>query len=250
MQNTEAKNPSSNPSHGVRALTIQDQAPDAEIFINRSCYSLSEIVAGKKVVDIGCGYGRFQSVVETAGGSWVGVEPFEGGAHMVVGSAEDLPFEDKTFDVAIMHAVLEHVQDVNASFSEASRVLKPGGKLVGYVAFMECFHEISYSHLSYKALEYYAEKHNMKLKKVSGGGEFGISYHLGVLLYPVPTKLLRRLIDKVIRGTFRLKSRIAYVGLRWRRKWDVARAKEYARLYYQVECLRQSVGFDFVIEKR
>lgn len=161
-------------SQGVRKLTIKDQAPDCEISINKPVYLLSEIVKGKKVIDIGCGYGKNRKLVEELGGEWVGVEPFEGGAHTVVADAQNLPFEDNTFDVAIMDAVLEHIPEVEKAIAETARVLKPGGLFVGYAAFMECFHEISYSHLSFKALEHYAKINNMKLQKISGGTRFGI----------------------------------------------------------------------------
>ena len=74
-----------------------------------------------------------------------------------------------------MQAVLEHVQDVDASFAEVARVLKPGGLFVDYVARMKCFHEISYSHLSFKALELYAKKHGMKLTKGGIASALGIT---------------------------------------------------------------------------
>jgi SAM-dependent methyltransferase len=238
------------PGQGVRTLTLKDQAPDCEIFIHQSVYQLSDLVKNKKVVDIGCGYGRNRTLVESLGGTWIGVEPFEGGAHTVVANAENLPFEDNTFDVAIMDAVLEHIPHVSLAFTEVARVLKPGGLFVGYSAFMECFHEISYSHLSFKALEYYAQINGMKLEKISGGGGFGIDYHARVIAYPLPFKLMRKIIASLIRGTFRMKSRIAYLGLRYKRKLGVKEAKELAQLYYKVECLRQSVGFQFVIRKQ
>ena len=44
--------------------------------------------------------------------------------------AEALPFEDDFFDLVVGHAVLHHLPDVEASFKEAFRVLKPGGALV------------------------------------------------------------------------------------------------------------------------
>jgi len=234
---------------GVRKLTLKDQAPQCEIFINRPIYDFEEIVANKKVVDIGCGYGRNKSIVEAAGGEWVGVEPFEGGAHTVVGDAENLPFEDESFDVAIMDAVLEHVPDVGKAFAEVARVLKLGGVFIGYVAFMECYHEISYSHLSFKALEHYSEINGMKLEKISGGGAFGIDYHLNVLLYPFPFKIFRKTVAWMIRFTIKLKSKAAYFGLRYKRKLNRGEAGEMADLYYRVECLRQSNGFTHLIRK-
>lgn len=234
---------------GVRTLTLEDQAPQCEIYINKPIYDFKEIVANKKVVDIGCGYGKNKSIVESVGGEWVGVEPFEGGAHTVVASAEDLPFEDESFDVVIMDAVLEHIPDVGKAFSEAARVLRPNGVFIGYVAFMECFHEISYSHLSFKALEHYSNINGMKLEKIAGGSAFGIDYHLRVLLYPFPFKYSRRLVAKLIRLTFRIKSKLAYLGLRYKRKMKAADAKEMAKLYYKVECLRQSNGYTHLIRK-
>lgn len=245
--NKKAKDPPL--GKGVRKLTVKDQAPDCEIFINKQLYEVVDLVAGKKVVDIGCGYGRNKPIVESVGGEWIGVEPFEGGEHTVVGRAEDLPFEDNTFDVAIMDAVLEHVPDVAASFTEVARVLKPGGIFIGYVAFMECFHEISYSHISFKALEHYSTVNNMKLEKISGGSGFGIDYHTKVILYPIRARLLGKFIAWNIRGTFKLKSNLAYYGLRYKRKMNKKDAKELKNLYYKVECLRQSKGFSYIIRK-
>lgn len=237
------------PGQGVRKLTIKDQAPDCEIFINQEIYDLQDICRGKKVVDIGCGYGRNKPIVESVGGEWVGVEPFEGGAHTVVADAENLPFEDNTFDVAIMDAVLEHIPDVGKAYAEMARVLKPGGLFVGYVAFMECFHEISYSHLSFKAIEHYSNINNMTLEKIAGGSRFGIDYHLNVLFYPLPFKYVRGLVAALHRGLFKLKSKLAYVGLRLIRKMSHIEAQELSNLYYKVECLRQSNGFTYVVRK-
>jgi SAM-dependent methyltransferase len=236
-------------SQGVRKLSLKDQAPDCEIYINERIYELKDLVTGKRVVDIGCGYGRNRVTVEAAGGEWVGVEPFEGGAHTVVASAESLPFEDNCFDVAIMDAVLEHIPDVAKAFSEVARVLKPGGIFIGYVAFMECFHEISYSHLSFKAMEYYSNANGMKLTKISGGSGFGIDYHLRVLLYPIPFGSMKQIIASSIRAIFRVKASFAELGLRYKRKLSRKEAKELAKLYYQVECLRQSHGFSYIIQK-
>ncbi len=42
-------------------------------------------------------------------------------------SAEDLPFEDASFDLVYSSHVLEHIPDLNKAMQEMARVLKPGG---------------------------------------------------------------------------------------------------------------------------
>ena len=148
-----------------------------------------------------------------------------------------------------MDAVLEHIPDVGKAFSEVSRVLKKNGVFIGYVAFMECFHEISYSHLSFKAIEHYSEINGMKLEKISGGNSFGIDYHLSVILYPLPFKFMRKLISFFIRLIFKIKSKIAFLGLKIFRKLSSKDAKKLSNLYYKVECLRQSNGFSYIVRK-
>ena len=43
--------------------------------------------------------------------------------------AAELPFEDESFDLVLGHAVLHHLPDLDRSFEEFARVLKPGGTL-------------------------------------------------------------------------------------------------------------------------
>lgn len=234
---------------GVRKLSLEDQSPSCDIIINNNIYDLKDLVKDKSVVDIGCGFGANRLIVESNGGTWLGVEPFEAGDKIIKADAQSLPFKDNEFDIVIMDAVLEHIPDVGKAFSEASRVLKSGGIFIGYVAFMECFHEISYSHLSFKAMEYYSEINKMKLEKISGGSAFGIDYHLSVLFYPIPFKFMRKVIALLIRLIFKLKSKIALIGLITIRKLNLKDAKQLSDLYYKLECLRQSNGFSYIIRK-
>lgn len=47
-----------------------------------------------------------------------------------VTDAEDLPFEDASFDLVLGHAVLHHLPDLERAFGEFHRVLAPGGTVV------------------------------------------------------------------------------------------------------------------------
>jgi SAM-dependent methyltransferase len=47
-----------------------------------------------------------------------------------VADAERLPYDDDSFDIVIGHAVLHHIPDLDQSFAEILRVLKPGGRFV------------------------------------------------------------------------------------------------------------------------
>jgi ubiquinone/menaquinone biosynthesis C-methylase UbiE len=44
--------------------------------------------------------------------------------------AERLPFPDESFDLVFGHAVLHHLPDLEASFAEFERILRPGGTVV------------------------------------------------------------------------------------------------------------------------
>ena len=59
---------------------------------------------------------------------------------LVVGRAEGLPFEDRSFDFVSMGYALRHVSDVAVTMREFVRVLRPGGTL--------CLLEITRPHLS------------------------------------------------------------------------------------------------------
>ena len=90
-------------------------------------------------IEVGVGTGRFAEPL----GIKLGVDPSESmrevarkkGIDVVPGVAEDLPFPDESQDFVLMVTVLCFFDDVAEAFTEAHRVLKPGGSLV--VAFID-----------------------------------------------------------------------------------------------------------------
>ena len=87
-----------------------------------------------KGIEIGVGTGRFASEL----GIGHGIEPSESmamlakqrGIEVIISKAEKLPYENQSFDFAIMVAVDPFVEDIEKVYSEIARILKTGGQLI------------------------------------------------------------------------------------------------------------------------
>ena len=80
-----------------------------------------------------------------------------------------LPFNDATFDLVILDSVLEHVPDPVALLQEGYRLLKPGGRILGDVPFLQPLHLLPHHYFNFTpfGLEVAAKKAGLKLEYVA-----------------------------------------------------------------------------------
>lgn len=79
----------------------------------------------------------------------------------VLAAGEELPFAVQVFDAVISLSVLEHVRDPFQCAREMARVLKPGGRLICSVPFMQPYHGYPhhYYNMTYQGLRNLFEPH-------------------------------------------------------------------------------------------
>ncbi|MFN2270068.1 MAG: methyltransferase domain-containing protein [Anaerolineae bacterium] len=104
-------------------------------------------LAGKRVLDAGCGVGMYTAAflretpyvfgIEVEGERAVeareACDPSTGRPGVSQAVGEHLPFPDGAFDVVFSHEVLEHVTDDQACVDEMVRTTQPGGRIIIFV---------------------------------------------------------------------------------------------------------------------
>ena len=116
----------------------------ARAFAGRVDFPLEEL-AGKLVLDVGCGSGRYAEVAAAHGAEVIGVDlslavdaarenlRHRPNVHLVQADVFALPFADAVFDLVYSFGVLHHTPDCERAFRQLPRVLRPGGTLAIFV---------------------------------------------------------------------------------------------------------------------
>jgi len=97
-------------------------------------------VAGKQVLDLGCGEGRYSRVLKAKGAHVTGVDPvpkfvqrasgLDADSNYFEAFAENLPLPDDKFDVVLSYLSLIDIPDLEAASREIRRVIKPDGRFM------------------------------------------------------------------------------------------------------------------------
>lgn len=130
---------------------------------------LSGDVAGRRVLDAGCGSGPLTAALRDRGAI---VSGFDLSAAMidlarerlgadadlsVADLAEALPYDDRTFDLVVSSLSLHYLADWNPPLTEIRRVLRPGGRLVVSVPHPAAY-MFNYPDRDYFAVTQYSEE--------------------------------------------------------------------------------------------
>ncbi|MFJ3644876.1 class I SAM-dependent methyltransferase [Streptomyces murinus] len=102
-------------------------------------------VAGRRILDAGCGAGPLSAALRDRGALMSGFDASAGMVELarrrlgddadlrVADLGSPLPYADDTFDDAMASLVLHYLKDWAPALSELRRVLKPGGRLIASV---------------------------------------------------------------------------------------------------------------------
>lgn len=123
---------------------VLDNLPHSLPWVGAVCTRLNRIAGlanDARILEIGAAAGSNLVALKELGYPCEGIEPWKEARRnaaklsrhldvplpIVDGRAEAIPFEEHSFDAVLAFAVVEHVTDLEITFSEVSRVLRPGG---------------------------------------------------------------------------------------------------------------------------
>ena len=130
----------------AEAYSAENEASLIGAYYNRpAILDLAGDVAGRRILDAGCGSGPLFAALRDRGAVVTGFDKSAGMLELArrrLGDDADLrvadlggplPFPDDTFDDVTASLVLHYLQDWGPALAELRRVLKPGGRLIASV---------------------------------------------------------------------------------------------------------------------
>lgn len=158
----------------ARSLGITDSTPESlrkfdeaymAIYPYLSSYVTEQDLKGKRLLEIGLGYGTLGQIIALGGCQYHGLDIADGpvemmryrlallgkeaGGRVQKGSALEIPYPDGAFDYVYSIGCLHHTGDLPKAISEVYRVLATGGKAVVMLYNRYSFRQLAQLRASY-----------------------------------------------------------------------------------------------------
>jgi SAM-dependent methyltransferase len=134
--------------------------------------------ARARLLDFGCGMMHHRPFIESLGYQWRGVDYLDAVSltvrESVASKDQDisfyngltLPFEDASFDAVYSMLVFQHIQNIDVTFSELSRVLTPGGRIIGQVSYLEQMQDFMTFNFTPYGMKMACQRNGLDLRQV------------------------------------------------------------------------------------
>jgi len=192
-------------SFGIEWTKFSDFTDDDLITVGNEYFDIvpEDVYAGKEILDLGCGTGRWSKYLSKRASCIEAVDPsvavFSAASvlkdcenvRVSQASIDQLPFDDNSFDFVFGLGVLHHIPDTQSAMNECVRKVKPGGYFLVYL-----YYSLDNRGLFFKTLFYIS---NAMRKIISKQRPFlkGLLCDLLAILIYIPfvsvSKLLRLL---------------------------------------------------------
>ena len=172
---------------------------------------------GKALLDLGAGTKPYSPIYEPYFVACTSVD-VDYSPHDIAGvdriaSADELPFEDASFDCVVCTEVLEHCRRPDIVLGEISRVLRPEGRLFLTTPFLRPLHEMPHDYYRFtpSSLRDLGEAAGLSIEEILPRGDYAA---LLLLTLQLPlTKALQRLSRKVDRRFYDYDNPLVYAAV-------------------------------------
>jgi SAM-dependent methyltransferase len=131
-----------------------------------------------RLLDFGCGMMHHRPFIESIGYHWHGVDYLDAVSLTVRATVAarnqdisfydglTLPFGDAVFDTVYSMLVFQHIQNIDVTFAELSRILKPGGQIIGQVSYLEQMQDFGTFNFTPYGLKIACQRNGLELRQV------------------------------------------------------------------------------------
>lgn len=207
-------------------------------------------VRGKRIIDVGCGFGRllpcysdrflvkvlFDGSIRLLKKAMEKISHSHKNVFFVAGDVNLLPFKDASFDCVLMIRVLQHLFDIESSFKEINRILSKSGififsyhnkqnvnRILNWLLSRE--KDNPFSRSSKEVSPTLVSHHPAKIKSSLVATKFENPFNLGAVVVEQITNLIEKISRRVPSGTHWAR----ITGKFWAAPWIISRTRALSR---------------------